>query len=62
MSRAGRSNSGGLRPFWQQQFVMMEAVDVVSRSRVRGAREAAVRRGSGSVVKRRDDDGGGIEE
>lgn len=62
MSRAGRSNSGGLRPVWEQQFVMMEAVDDVSRSRVRGVREAVVGRGSGSVVKRRDDDGGGIEE
>lgn len=39
MSRAGRSNSGRLEPFWQQQVVMMEAVDDVSRSRVRGARD-----------------------
>lgn len=39
MSRAGRSNSGCLEPVWQQQVVMMEAVDDVSRSRVRGARE-----------------------
>ena len=39
MSRAGRSNSGRLKPAWQQQFVMMEAVYDVSRSRVRGARE-----------------------
>lgn len=62
MSRAGRSNSGGSRPVWEQQFVMMEAVEDVSRSRVRGARDAAVGRGSGSVVKRRDDDGVGIEE
>lgn len=57
MSRAGRSNSGGLRSVWRQQFVMMEAVDDVSRSRVRGARVAAVGRGRGSVVKRRDGDG-----
>lgn len=39
MSRAGRSNSGRLEPVWQPNVVMLEAVDDVSRSRVRGARE-----------------------